>query len=402
MYAEKFNIVFDGTLREGVTLDEARANVAKLYGSDQAHVASLLFSGKRSILKRDLSAEKADKILAVLKSAGLLATKEAVAPTFSLQEEAPPASTPHSTPPASTSPSTFSLLEDALSPSGGCERPEKTEAGNKGALSGEGWMGSPMQGTNAGNKTAEAAVMTTYGRGNEMDSTPKARPQPSASAMDYASDMGGETERFAELSLFSFEGRLGRLRYFVWPMIPWLIFFSIVMVGAVLPMLDSVIEHGSLDSALANIAIMKLLFLFVLSVPFLVFGISVTVRRLHDLNLSGWWFLGLVLIGVIPFLGNLVNFLAWLAFLFWPGSAGENDYGSPPPPNPNSLYTVMIAAFVLSGVLGGYMGYSMASKIAPIKQRQAEAGRNMTEEEKMKQLQQMVEEMQKRAKEGQR
>lgn len=51
-------------------------------------------------------------------------------------------------------------------------------------------------------------------------------------------------------------------------------------------------------------------------------GLAVTVRRLHDLGLSGW----LVLVGLIPYIGSLVLFILMLL----DGKRGTNQYG----PNP--------------------------------------------------------------------
>ena len=50
--------------------------------------------------------------------------------------------------------------------------------------------------------------------------------------------------------------------------------------------------------------------------------IAVSVRRLHDLDRSGWWYL----LGLVPIIGPLV-------LLFWyvqPGTAGDNQFGTAP------------------------------------------------------------------------
>lgn len=61
----------------------------------------------------------------------------------------------------------------------------------------------------------------------------------------------------------------------------------------------------------------------VYSLALIVPGLAVTVRRLHDIDKSGWH----VLIGLIPLIGGI-----WMIVLLArKGTAGENRYG----PNPN-------------------------------------------------------------------
>lgn len=50
--------------------------------------------------------------------------------------------------------------------------------------------------------------------------------------------------------------------------------------------------------------------------------IAVTVRRLHDTDRSGWWYL----LALVPFAG-----LAVLVFMLLPGTPGDNQFSSPVP-----------------------------------------------------------------------
>ena len=50
--------------------------------------------------------------------------------------------------------------------------------------------------------------------------------------------------------------------------------------------------------------------------------IAVSVRRLHDINRSGWW----MLIGLIPLIGGIVL----LVFFCKDGTNGSNPYGEDP------------------------------------------------------------------------
>ncbi len=60
------------------------------------------------------------------------------------------------------------------------------------------------------------------------------------------------------------------------------------------------------------------IFMLVVLLP----SISVTVRRLHDTNRSGWWYW----LALIP----LIGFIVLLVFLVGKGTDGDNDYGPDP------------------------------------------------------------------------
>lgn len=58
-------------------------------------------------------------------------------------------------------------------------------------------------------------------------------------------------------------------------------------------------------------------------------SIAVTVRRFHDRDMSGWWYLGLTVAGIIPIVGFLGT-IAWLVLKVLPGTAGANRFGLDP------------------------------------------------------------------------
>jgi uncharacterized membrane protein YhaH (DUF805 family) len=58
-------------------------------------------------------------------------------------------------------------------------------------------------------------------------------------------------------------------------------------------------------------------------------SIAVTVRRLHDRDMSGWWYLGLTVAGVIPLIGILAS-IALLVLMVLPGTPGSNRFGADP------------------------------------------------------------------------
>ena len=65
-------------------------------------------------------------------------------------------------------------------------------------------------------------------------------------------------------------------------------------------------------------SVLEAIFVLVTFLP----SLSVMVRRLHDINKSGWWFfINLTIIGMIPF-------VYWV--IFKRSDEGENKYGSNP------------------------------------------------------------------------
>jgi uncharacterized membrane protein YhaH (DUF805 family) len=58
------------------------------------------------------------------------------------------------------------------------------------------------------------------------------------------------------------------------------------------------------------------------SLAVLIPSLAVTVRRLHDIDRSGWW----ILIGLVPLIGVIVL----LVFALLDGTPGDNRYGSNP------------------------------------------------------------------------
>lgn len=64
-------------------------------------------------------------------------------------------------------------------------------------------------------------------------------------------------------------------------------------------------------------------------------NIALNIRRLHDRDMSGWWFLGLVIGMIIPIL-NFFVIIAYLVLMLLPGTRGPNRFG-PDPKDPASV-----------------------------------------------------------------
>jgi uncharacterized membrane protein YhaH (DUF805 family) len=85
--------------------------------------------------------------------------------------------------------------------------------------------------------------------------------------------------------------------------------------------------HSDFSGSPVSLALVTIFGLYWLAI--LVPSIAVTVRRLHDRNRSGWWYVAAVVPIIIPFLG-LIPALALLVFLLLPGTAGDNRFGADP------------------------------------------------------------------------
>ena|SRR5688572_23428923 len=79
----------------------------------------------------------------------------------------------------------------------------------------------------------------------------------------------------------------------------------------------------------------SLLVIFV-AVLELTFCFSVIIRRLHDLNRSGWWSLTIF----IP----LANVILGIYLIFQPGSPSSNKFGPPPPKGFNNIFMNLLGS----------------------------------------------------------
>jgi uncharacterized membrane protein YhaH (DUF805 family) len=120
-------------------------------------------------------------------------------------------------------------------------------------------------------------------------------------------------------SVFSFSGRIGRLRYLAYLTGVYLVFTAIVFSIMALGVLR-VDASGMPDLSVFTIIIMSVIYIVLLVIVF-TFG----RRRMNDLNRSGWW----MLLFIVP----LANLLLALYMIFGPGTDGVNDYGAAPDEN---------------------------------------------------------------------
>lgn len=105
-------------------------------------------------------------------------------------------------------------------------------------------------------------------------------------------------------SYAKFDGRSGRAEF-------WWFFLANLIVAVVL-------------SALGRVSTVFIIVYAIYGLALIIPGLAVSIRRLHDINRSGWW----VLIALIPLVGAIVL----LVFHVKAGDPGSNVYGPEPIP----------------------------------------------------------------------
>jgi uncharacterized membrane protein YhaH (DUF805 family) len=121
-----------------------------------------------------------------------------------------------------------------------------------------------------------------------------------------------------------FSGRSRRKEY-------WMYVLFLVLAAIVLGIVESILglgghavlasetsASGAFYGALVNRGILSNLFTLATFIP----SLAVAVRRLHDTNRSGWWYLLIF----VPLIGAIV-LLVWFCTA---GTPGPNDYGDDP------------------------------------------------------------------------
>ncbi|GMN03987.1 DUF805 domain-containing protein [Erythrobacter sp. MTPC3] len=140
---------------------------------------------------------------------------------------------------------------------------------------------------------------------------------------------------------FDFEGGSRRMEYWMFALLNLIV--SAVLAGPfVVSMLTMETAMGGSDEAVAEALMggvgtlgtigLGLYGIFALAI--IIPSIAVTVRRFHDRDMSGWWYLGFIVASFIPLLGFVAS-IALIVIMFLPGTPGPNRFG-PDPKDPSN------------------------------------------------------------------
>ncbi len=145
-----------------------------------------------------------------------------------------------------------------------------------------------------------------------------------------------ESQVFDTTSPFSPKGRFGRVDYLAYSV---LLGIAVMLFSGGLGAVMAV--SGPSSESLQTMLIINAL----ISLPAIVIGILFMIRRLHDLNWSGW----IAVSYIIP----LVNVVVFLILIFMRGTAGANDYGPPrqPPSRLKIMLALILPAIFIVGIL---------------------------------------------------
>ncbi|QIO05939.1 DUF805 domain-containing protein [Acinetobacter shaoyimingii] len=147
----------------------------------------------------------------------------------------------------------------------------------------------------------------------------------------------------------SHKGRFSRLSYLAWTFIISIIYsatlFLVLGVGA-LALFSSGAGFGIENLFSSGLGYLAVFLFVIVIIAFFVLLINITIRRLHDLNKSGW----LALLMFVP----LVNIGFSIYVYCFKGPAGANNYGPARPTEQAEKYLGVIYAIFLVIVIFAY------------------------------------------------
>jgi len=120
-----------------------------------------------------------------------------------------------------------------------------------------------------------------------------------------------------------FSGRSSRAEYW------WVQLFLIIAVVILIIPAFGVITATSEGGTASGLAIIGIIPLILFGLAVIIPSIALFVRRLHDINQTGWIYLGLVILGLIPVV-SILSSIASIVIACIPGTKGNNKYGTDP------------------------------------------------------------------------
>ena len=121
----------------------------------------------------------------------------------------------------------------------------------------------------------------------------------------------------------TFSGRASRSEYWWFQLFYLLLAIAIAILAFAAGAFSG--QQGGTSSLVIVLMIIGGLLALALAVPV----ISLQVRRFHDRNICGWWYLALIVLGMVPYIGSVTG-LAITALSAMKGTEGPNKFGPDP------------------------------------------------------------------------
>ncbi|MXO49989.1 DUF805 domain-containing protein [Erythrobacter gaetbuli] len=125
---------------------------------------------------------------------------------------------------------------------------------------------------------------------------------------------------------FEFGGRSTRMEYWMFTLFFCVVMLVILIAGGAFDsfLFGQAYVEPDLESAGLGLLVFGL-FLLVSLIPML----ALTIRRFHDVGLSGWLYLGLALLSLVPFVGWLAS-IGIFVITVLPSDRSDNQWGDNP------------------------------------------------------------------------
>jgi len=160
-----------------------------------------------------------------------------------------------------------------------------------------------------------------------------------------------QREHVYQPKVFSWNGRLGRLRYLTYILVADIVAFAAIVLA--LMMMGS---SGALTAVGGLIAA-------VVYVGVTIFALALMKRRLNDFDATGWWMLTMF----VP----IANFILVILLLFMPGTKSTNRWGPMPAPNKTgAMVGLILGAIVVLGILASIAGPQYLKYVQSMQQMQ--------------------------------
>ncbi|MDT8279948.1 MAG: DUF805 domain-containing protein [Erythrobacter sp.] len=136
-----------------------------------------------------------------------------------------------------------------------------------------------------------------------------------------------------------FQGRSRRMEYWMFALLNFLValvlagpfafsYISAVIAAAGESNADAAAIEAMMQGGL-SLSMIGLVIYALYALAVVIPSIAVTVRRFHDRDMSGWWYLGIAVASLLPLVGFIAS-IALLVLMVLPGTAGPNRFGLDP------------------------------------------------------------------------